>query len=158
MTRPDPATRPTRLSPAGQAAISLLLLLSLVSGVMIWRGKSIQAQELASPDWLHGAVVLHGALNPFLCVLFGYLLCQHIRVGWQMRANLVSGFLMEAAFAGLILTGAGLYYAGSAEWRERLEWAHRIMGILLPLALASHWIAGLLWAKKAVQGGVPGPT
>ena len=145
---PDSATRPTHLSAAAQAVVTFLLAASLVSGVLVWRGKHVQLTEGFTPDWLPWAVIVHGSLNPFLCTLFGYLLCQHIRVGWQMRANVISGFIIEAVFAGLILTGVGLYYAGSETWRANLALAHRILGVLLPLGLATHWIAGLAWARK----------
>ncbi len=70
------------------------------------------------------------------------------RLGWQLRANLLTGFSMEVIFAGQILSGAGLYYAGSPEWRNVLVGAHRILGVLLPLGLAAHWLAGTRWAKK----------
>jgi hypothetical protein len=145
---PDPKTRPTRLSCPGQVIVAVLLGASFVSGVMVWYGKRIQADELSSPAWLQPAITVHGCLNPVLCILFGYLVCQHIRVGWQMRANLVTGFLMEAVFALMILSGAGLYYVGDPEWRDRIVFLHQILGVALPLALALHWIAGLCWGRK----------
>jgi hypothetical protein len=144
----DPVTRPTRIVLLGQLAIAALLLASFVSGVLIWRGKHLQVEQLQAPAWLHSVIVLHGCLNPLLAILFGYLLCHHIRLGWQMRANLLSGFFMEAAFIALILSGAGLYYAGSEVWRERLSLTHRISGLALPAGLAWHWISGLIWARR----------
>jgi hypothetical protein len=93
-------------------------------------------------------VVLHGSLNPFLCVLFGYLCSQHIRLGWQLRANLATGIAMEIIFGGLILSGIGLYYAGAAEWRNLCVQTHWILGLLLAPVLGMHWVAGLHWAKK----------
>src|SRR5688572_19693874 len=112
LTPESPSTRPSRLPALGQLAIALLLFGSFVSGVLIWWGKTVQAHEMVTPGWLRPAFVLHGALNPLLCMLFGYLLCHHIRVGWQLRANLLTGFLMEGVFVGLILTGVGMYYLG----------------------------------------------
>jgi hypothetical protein len=145
---PDPSTRPTRIPLIGQILILLLLAASFVSGVLMWWGKQVQADEMVTPVWLHGTVVVHGALNPFLCILFGYLLCHHVRVGWQLRANLISGLFMEVAFMGMILSGIGLYYAASPDWREKLVLTHRILGLLLPLGLAGHWVSGLLWARQ----------
>jgi hypothetical protein len=144
----DPATRPSRLSLFAHVAVVLLLSLSFVSGLLVWQGQRIQAQTMETPVWLHGSVVLHGSLNPFLCVLFGYLCCQHIRFGWQLRANLLTGFTMEIIFGGLILSGIGLYYAGAAEWRNWCVQTHRILGLLLAPGLGMHWVAGLRWAKK----------
>src|SRR5262245_7273015 len=144
----DPTTRPSRLSPFTHSAVVLLLSLSLISGLLVWQGQRIQARTVETPVWLHAALVLHGGLNPFLCVLFGYLCCQHIRLGWQLRANLATGFAIEIIFGGLILSGIGLYYAGGAESRNLWVQAHRVLGLLLAPALGLHWIAGRRWAKK----------
>ena len=144
-----PATRPSRLPLTAQIAAGGLLFLSLLSGLLVWWGQSIQLREWQSPFWLRWCLVLHGCLSPFLCGLFGYLCCVHIRLGWQLRANLLSGLIIETVFLGLILSGTALYYAGSEEWRERLgAGAHRWLGILLPFVLGAHWAAGLRWAKK----------
>jgi len=129
-------------------AVVVLLSLSFISGLLVWQGQRVQEQTMATPAWLHPAVALHGILNPFLCVLFGYLCCQHIRFGWQLRANLLTGFTIEFIFAGLILSGIGLYYAGAAEWRNWCVQTHRILGLLLAPGLGMHWVAGLHWVKK----------
>ena len=146
----DPATRPSRIPGPGQVLILLLLGLSLLSGVLVWWGQTVQLRDLTTPGWLRPALVLHGALNPILCILFGWLLCHHIRRGWQMRANLISGFAMELAFAGLILTGTGLYYLG-AEWRDQLVLGHRVLGLLFPATMALHWITGRRWARRVTR-------
>lgn len=148
---PDAALRPTRIGILGQIAIGVLLAASFISGLLIWRGKHLQLVNGESPGWLHSVVVVHGCLNPILCILFGILLAHHIRVGWQMRANLLSGVVMEAAFFGMILTGLGLYYTGSEEWRQRISLAHRICGLALPVGLAWHWFAGLNWGRRIGQ-------
>ncbi len=140
--------RPSRLARLIQISIAVLLGLSLISGLLVWWGQTIQARELRSPAWLRPSLVLHGALYPFLCVLFGYLGCQHIRAGWELKANRLSGFFMEFIFVALILSGAGLYYFGDEFWRSACVILHRICGLALPAALTWHWLAGLAWAKK----------
>jgi hypothetical protein len=147
----DPATRPSRLSLFTHVAVVLLLSLSFISGLLVWQGQRVLEQTMLPPAWLRPTVVLHGVLNPFLCVLFGYLGCQHIRFGWQLRANLLTGFTMEIIFGGLILSGIGLYYAGTAEWRNLCVLTHRILGVLVAPALGMHWVSGLHWAKKVAK-------
>jgi len=144
----DPATRPSRLPLFTHVAVVLLLSLSFISGLAVWQGQRVREQTMDVPVWLHGAVVLHGVLNPFLCGLFGYLCCQHIRLGWQLRANLLTGIAMEIIFGGLIFTGAGLYYTGAEEWRSMLARTHELLGLLLPAGLGTHWLAGARWAKR----------
>ena len=148
-TQIDPARRPSRLPVAVRGAVVSLLGLAFVSGLLVWWGQLKQSEALDSPPWLRTCVVLHGALNPFLCALFGYLCCEHIRLGWQLRANLITGLAMELLFGGLILSGIGLYYAG--DWREAMVTIHRVLGLLLPLGLGAHWWAGWRWAKKISQ-------
>lgn len=145
----DPRTRPSRIPALGVAAIVCLLLAGFLTGVLVWWGQTVQAEEMTAPGWLHPALVVHGCLFPVQCILFGILLAHHIRVGWQLRANLLSGFAMEAVFAGLILTGVGLYYVGAEDWRERLIWTHRVLGLLLPVTLAGHWFMGVRWGNRA---------
>ena len=147
----DPATRPSRLPLFTHVAVVSLLSLSVISGLLVWQGQRVLEQKMVAPDWLRPTVVLHGVLNPLLCVLFGYLCCQHIRFGWQLRANLLSGFTMEIIFGGLILSGIGLYYAGTAEGRNLCVLTHRILGVLLAPALGMHWVSGLRWAKKIAK-------
>ena len=143
------ATRPSRLSFLAHIAVIGLLGLSFISGAIIWYGqRANELGELAQPSFaLQRWRTLHGVLNPFLCILFGALLVQHIRLGWQMKANRLSGVFMEAAFALLILTGVGIYYAPET-WQEPLVSAHRITGLLLPVSLTLHWIAAQIWVKK----------
>jgi hypothetical protein len=64
---PDPAARPSRLSVFAHAAVVSLLTLSFVSGILVWRGENLQEHGLETPRWLHGCLVMHGSLNPFLC-------------------------------------------------------------------------------------------
>jgi hypothetical protein len=146
---PDPRTRPSRIPAWGMGAVFLLLGINFLSGIAVWYGQTVQAEQLQSPGWLRPALVLHGCMFPVQCVLFGILLAHHIRVGWQLRANLLSGFAMEAVFAGLIVTGAGLYYVGDEDWRERLVWAHRVLGLCLPLTLGLHGLLGMRWGRRA---------
>ena len=124
----------------------------MVSGVLIWWGQTLQARELITPDWLRPAIIVHGCLNPLLCILFGVLLRHHIRIGWALRANLISGFAVELIFAGLILSGLALYYVGAEGARDTVRLIHRVLGLLLPLSLLIHWVAGLRWGHRAAQG------
>jgi hypothetical protein len=143
----SPATRPSRLPLIIHLIALGLLLLSFVSGAMAWYGQTVNSQSEEPSFNVRAWLLLHGYLNPFLCILFGYLLCNHIRYGWQLKANWMSGLFMELVFAALILTGAGIYYFPE-QWRSVVTQVHHVAGLLLPLSLTIHWIASQLWVKN----------
>ena len=142
------SARPSRLPPAAQWLIALLLGLSFFTGVFIWWGQTLRDRDSAAPVWLHACTVAHGTLNPFLTGLFGYLVCHHIRIGWELRANLATGFAMELVFLVQILTGVGIYYAGAQAWHDGFVWTHRVCGLLFPLAIALHWAAARRYVRR----------
>jgi hypothetical protein len=150
MDDPNALTRPSKLSLVTHIFVIGLLGLSFVSGTIIWYGQNAnEIGDLTSPLFdPHSWRTLHGILNPFLCAVFGFLVCQHIRLGWKMKANRLSGFFMEVIFALLILTGAGIYYSPEA-WQTLMISVHRVTGLLVPLSLTIHWIAAQIWIKKA---------
>ncbi len=138
---PELGDRPNRLPIAIHILVVLALASSFISGVVVWRSQWVGQPARA---WL----VFHGSLNPLLAALFGYLLCDHIRLGWQHRRNRGSGFVMELVFAVLIVTGAGIYY-GPESWQKNLVLTHRFCGTAIPAVLAWHWVAGHRLAKSS---------
>ena len=151
MDLPPASSRPSRLSLVAHVVVVASLALSFVSGIAMWYGQNVTETTLAPPAWLHAARVTHGCLNPLLCAVFGYLCCQHIRYGWALRANWVSGLLMEVVFALLIASALVVYYADEGPFRNGVSLAHRIAGAVLPAALAVHWIAARKWVKKNLE-------
>jgi cytochrome b subunit of formate dehydrogenase len=150
MDLPEASSRPSRLGTLAHFVVVAALLLSFLSGALIWYGQSLAEAAFAPPQWLHACRVFHGVLNPLLCAVFGYLLCQHIRYGWALRANWPSGLVIESLFLLLILSGIAIYYADEGPFRNACVWAHRIGGAALPLVLALHWIASRLWVKQVL--------
>jgi hypothetical protein len=148
MDLPDASSRPSRLGALAHFVVVGALLLSFMSGVLVWYGQTIAEAALAPPSWWHACRVLHGALNPLLCAVFGYLVCQHIRYGWALRANWLSGFVMEAVFLVLIVSALIVYYADEGPFRAASVWIHRLAGAGLPVVLAAHWLAARVWVKK----------
>lgn len=148
MTEPVNAqARPSRLSPFVHVLTLVLLLAAFLSGSAIWVAQIIQEREQSAPVWLHAVLVIHGGLNPVLSAMFGFLLCQHIRLGWLLKANRRTGLTIELILAGLILTGVGLYYCGP-DYRNQFVWLHRILGLLLPLGLTLHLVAAHRWVDS----------
>ena len=148
MDLPDASSRPSRLSALAHVVVVASLLLSFVSGVLVWYGQTLAQTAVLPPLWLHGCRVLHGILNPLLCAVFGYLACQHIRYGWALRANWISGLAMESVFLILIISASAIYYADEGGFRSVWVWVHRITGAALPAVLIGHWIASRFWLKN----------
>ncbi|GDY19498.1 hypothetical protein LBMAG56_08430 [Verrucomicrobiota bacterium] len=146
--------RPTRLSTPTLAVLGALLGGSLVSGLLVWYGVNANrhlddmALESAAAFPVRFWITIHGLLNPLLCFAFGWLSCEHVPGGWKMQANRASGAVVVAALGLLILSGAGLYYAGDPRLIDLCRWTHRIVGVGLPVLLAGHWIAALRWVKS----------
>jgi hypothetical protein len=148
MELPPASSRPSRLSIAAHVIVVGSLAVSFVSGIAIWYGQSVSSEMLTPAAWMHGTRVLHGALNPVLCAVFGYLVAQHIRYGWALRANWVTGLVMEAVFAVLIISALAIYYADEGAFRDWLASLHRLLGAALPAILVAHWVAARMWIKK----------
>jgi hypothetical protein len=145
---PPASSRPSRLSVAAHIVVVGSLAISFFSGMALWYGQNASAETLAPAEWLHSARVVHGALNPVLCAVFGYLVSQHIRYGWALRANWVTGLIMEVVFAALIVSALAVYYADEGPMRNALVWVHRIVGAAVPAVVAGHWVAARMWIKK----------
>jgi hypothetical protein len=151
MDLPDASSRPSRLSVLAHVVVVGALLLSFISGIAVWYGQNLAEHALAPPAWLRPSRLLHGGLNPILCGVFGYLCCQHIRYGWALRANWLSGFTMEAVFLFLILSALPVYYAGDGAFRHACVFVHRVFGAALPAVLIVHWMAARVWVKKNLK-------
>lgn len=84
--------------------------------------------------WLRG----HGLVALFALLAVGTLFHAHIPRAWQLRRHRLTGGLLLAFLAILMLSGYALYYFSSdanAAWLPLLHW---IPGLALPLAVAGH--------------------
>ena len=87
-------------------------------------------------------LMVHGGAAMATLMLLGALVPLHVRHGWRRRRNRVTGSLMAACNAVLILTAFGLYYFG---WETLRLWASRLhigVGIGLALLFLLHVLVG----------------
>lgn len=139
------ANRPTQLGRGFLWLLGVSLLLSFITGLGLWYIHELREQLAETPPWTWWCQSLHGALNPVICALFGYLCFSHIPVGWGMKANRKSGAFLVVLMSGLILTGIGLYYAAN---RHLQFTVHLLLGLLLPFGLGVHWAMARKWARR----------
>jgi hypothetical protein len=95
--------------------------------------------EAGAKSW---AMKIHGAAAMAVLVLVGMLLSGHVRFAWRARRNRTNGSIFLGAFAILIITGYGLYYAGGERLRASTSWIHLAVGLALPVLLLIHILLG----------------
>ena len=105
----------------------------------------------ATVDWR----AWHGLLSPAMAVMFGWILFQHARAGWRMRANLWTGLPLMIVFGGLIATGVLLQYPlmvmSHETWEQPgnlLRELHDLLGWLLLVGIIGHLIGAKLYRQK----------
>lgn len=89
-------------------------------------------------------LMLHGGGAMLTLLLIGALIPVHIRREWRSGNNLVSGSIMIAFNALLVMTAFGLYYLGSEALRPWISWVHITVGICLPVLFVVHILLGRL--------------
>jgi hypothetical protein len=89
----------------------------------------------------HDVLIIHGISAAFAIMAMGAVLPAHIRVSIMARRNIMSGFVMLAVMAALMVSGLALYY-GSEEMREASELTHEFIGFLAFMAVPAHILFG----------------
>lgn len=86
-------------------------------------------------------LMVHGGTAMLTLLLLGALIPVHLRRSWRSGKNLVSGSIMAAFNAVLIVTAFGLYYLGSDAVRPWMSWIHLGSGFSLGLLFPLHiWL------------------
>ncbi len=121
------------------AAFAVLLLTGAGWLVADWQ-KNIAGDEI----WQQAAatmLMVHGGAAMLALLLLGALIPVHLLRAWRSRKNRISGSIMAAFNAVLIVTAFGLYYLGSEEVRPWISWIHLTAGFALSLMLPLHiWL------------------
>ena len=114
---------------------------------------------------------LHGGFSFASLWVFGLLWNVHVVRGWNMRWRRWSGGFLTGVMFVLTLTGFGLYYLVSKDWREWTSIIHWVVGLGALAAFLIHWLSNSMprrehepypwpWFRKRhpVERGAPGPT
>jgi hypothetical protein len=89
-------------------------------------------------------LMLHGGGAMITLMMLGAMVPVHLRYGWRRGKNLVTGIVMSAANAVLIVTAFGLYYLGSEAVRPVMSDVHIALGLAIPLLLVAH----IWWGRR----------
>jgi hypothetical protein len=87
-------------------------------------------------------LMVHGGVAMLTLMALGALIPLHFLRAWHARKNLVSGLLMAAFNAVLIVTAFGLYYLGSESVRPWMSWIHIAAGTCVALMFPIHVLLG----------------
>lgn len=129
-----------RLNRPFKAAVYLSFAALLASGAL-WMYAQGRLEDQGWETLPRLLMKIHGGAAMLALVVLG-VLTVHIRRGWKADKNRLSGALLIAVNAFLILTGYGLYYAGGEALREWLSRWHAWIGLGSGVLLPVHVIAG----------------
>ena len=87
-------------------------------------------------------LMLHGITAMLALILLGALIPLHVQRSWRVGKNRISGSVMAATNAILVVTASGLYYAGSDALRTLVADVHIVAGLALPASIVTHIVLG----------------
>jgi len=100
-------------------------------------------------------LMIHGGATMVVLLLLGALFPLHMRRGWRARKNRMTGSVMVAFNAVLVVTAFGLYYSGSDVIRLATGRLHYGIGLALPILMLVHIVLG---RRADVDAGSAGST
>lgn len=115
-----------------------IFLICAISGVLYLLAHEFEMKALRVEN--HSILIVHGFAAYFFVLLFGAVMPTHIKAGWKNKRNRLSGGLMVAAMALLLVSGLFLYYGDVT--RDAALWVHWVIGCGLVLLFPLHFIRG----------------
>lgn len=117
----------------------LICLFVSITGVLWFFSHDLMQAD--PNDFQRWMLTLHGAASFLATLIFGSMLTNHVRIGWVLKRNLVTGMCVFAIFCVLIITAFLLYY-GSEDYRSYDRWLHIGIGICAFVLLPLHVVLG----------------
>ena len=108
------------------------------SGI-IWLAVHFFSEESEGLPWL---LRIHGAAAMGSLVMLGVLIPSHMQRAWQQKRNQFTAAVMVGLCLLMVISGYGLYYCGSDDWRVWISGSHSVAGCALPLVLVWHIFSG----------------
>jgi hypothetical protein len=163
-----------RLGATARRALYATIALLIGSGIWwlcihyaadIWAGPTDDISRLAQEAL---ALKVHGATAFATLLALGAMSAYHVRQGWGLGRNRVSGSVVIALFTLLIATGYALYYLVSDQTHAPVSVLHWAFGLCVAPMLILHIVAGRrgrrptrdasVEARRRAGTGRPGAT
>jgi len=90
----------------------------------------------------HWALIVHGIAAYVFLIVGGAMIPVHVKLGWNLRRNLVSGLAVASICIVLALTALALYYVGDEVARHWSSVMHWTVGLIALPAILVHAIKG----------------
>jgi len=140
------ARRPTRLPKWHEWSIYVTFGLLVASGIAwLVLDRWVRIEGEFGPEHHpaeHVMLIAHGAAAYALLIAAGALIPIHVKVGWSIRRNLLSGTSLGVTLALLSLSALGLYYLSGEGARAWTSIAHWVIGLAAVPLLLLHVMRG----------------
>jgi hypothetical protein len=127
---------------AGVYALFAALWLSGIAWLVLHLGFPQQTAFGPAPSPSEAVTLrVHGVLAVAGVFLLGWLSADHISLRWGRRGHRISGYVLTAAAAVLVISGYALYYT-TDRLHDGAARVHEVLGVgalLLGLAHWQHW-------------------
>lgn len=150
-----------RLSHWARRLLYVIIAASVVSGVW-WLAVHYGGEGLFSvPDDLHRlaletmALKIHGATGFLMLIAVGAMSANHVRRGWGMARNRLSGSLVVTSIAVLVLTAYALYYLVDDATRPPVSLIHWVIGLILVPVVIVHIVSGRRGRLPRINAATP---
>jgi hypothetical protein len=100
--------------------------------------------------WQSPILAAHGAFAFLMLLAIGALWLNHVPAGWRSGRSRRLGITLVVATALMVISGWVLYYAAGETLRPLIGNIHFALGLLLPVAVATHIMLG----RRARRNGV----
>lgn len=139
------APRHQRIVVATSLFLALTGALWLIGHYFLAHADEFGASRHPIEGW---ALSLHGAAAMAFLVVLGSVLPVHARRAWHAGLNHASGLTVLGLALCLVLTGYGLYYAGSDSLRPWLSVGHWLIGLI---GVPTLWLHAILGRRAAAR-------
>lgn len=138
--------RPTRLPRWQEYAVYVSLGALTLTG-LVWLGLDwgVRVEGEFGPERHpaeHWALIAHGIAAYAFLVVGGAMIPVHVKLGWSLERNKVSGLWLGVGSVVAAITALGLYYLGGDGSRSIASLAHWLVGLVLIPALIIHAVRG----------------
>ena len=133
-----------RLPPVVSAAVHATFGLLWIAGVAVFVLKYyFESKDVIGPHpWQPPLTEVHGILAVAATFLFGWIVADYRS---QPQRHWVSGSLLIASLAWLVVTGFAQFFLVSDEWRGVASELHEYLGLVFLLP----WLVFLTWGPRA---------